>query len=266
MDKDQSDPFLSAISSEKGKAIAPESNGQVFSILLSDSDPILRELVSRTITAMGHWALPTNDEVQAKKECLVRMPDLAIVDITASGKTGIEFCRWLRSQPGGDIVPILVLTEFSAQHGKVETVQTKVDALDAGADDFLSKPFTFQELRARLGSLIRTRSMSLRLIEQHRLLEEAQACIVAQERQLCAAQIAGTAAHQLGQPITAMKLNCHLLDVLEPSDPQHTAAISAIKSDLVRLTKMLEMLKKVDAAKTENYHSGVKILEVGDKD
>ncbi len=233
-----------------------------FTILVIDEDDLVRDLVCRTISVMGHRPLPVSDIIQAKSECAIKLPDLVILDLSVSGKKGLDFTKWIKKQTHGEMIPLLVLTELGDAGGKILALNTKIAALDEGADDLITKPFLFQELRARLNTLIRARTLSLKLIEKNQLLAEAHEKIVTQERQLCATQLAGAAAHNLGQPLTAMKLNCHLLETLNPQDPKHGQALAAVKNDIVRLTQLLENLRNVNAAKTEEYHSGVKILEV----
>lgn len=242
----------------KRAAGAPES----FSVMIVDQDIMVQDLVGRTVTNMGHRAIPVPDFDHARSSCLNHMPDLIIVDLYVSETSGIEFCRWIKGQEGGELVPILVLTELKETNDKTAALKCKVEALEEVANDFITKPFMFQELKARLGSLLRNRSLSLKLVEQNRLLKEAQQKIVTQERQLCATQLAGAAAHTLGQPLTAIKLNCHLLETLPVNDSRHTMALQAVKGNVNRLVDIIQGLEKVDAAKTESYHSGVKILEV----
>ncbi len=262
MEKESANSEFGSQVSGQWKKIDQEISGQVFSILVLNGDDILRDLVSRTVATMGHWPLPVADVKQARTECNMKLPDLVIVDSGSDKVACVEFCRWIKQQAGGETVPVLVLTEVVVGDGKVAAVRSTVDALNGGADDFLAKPFTFQELKARLGALVRSRGLSLRLIEKNRLLAEAQERIVAQERQILTNQLAGAAAHRLGQPITAMKLNCHLLEGVVTTDPTFKKALFSIKADLIRLADMIENLKKIDAARTEEYHSGVKILEV----
>jgi len=233
-----------------------------FSVLIVDQDHEVSDLVCRTLSSMGHRAFPASTALQAKEEYSRTLPDLVILDLTAIDGRNLDLCKWIKEQPEGNLVPILILTSMTDQKSKVDTLKYKIAAFEEGADDFLTKPFVFQELKARLLVLLRARTLSLKLIYQNQLLQEAQDKIILQERQLCATQLAGTAAHALGQPITALKLHFHLLESLPPEDARHKDTISAMKLNLNKLTQLIQSLKKVDAAKTEDYHSGINIFEV----
>ena len=86
--------------------------------------------------------------------------------------------------------------------------------------------------------------------------------LVAQERQLVVGQLAGTAAHQLGQPLSAIMLNCHLLERVSPDNPKHQNALGAIKDDARRMAELLGKLREIDASKTQEYHGTTEILEI----
>ena len=238
------------------------SFAHIFTILVIDPDETMRDMIGRIILSMGHWVLPAETLDDAKKECEEKLPDLVVLHGNFPDNGSLVFCSWLKEQQGGEIIPVLTLTEVDAKEGKVAAVQMAVDALIAGSDDFIAKPFTFQELKARLNSLVRNRTLSLKLIDKNKMLADAQAKIIAQERQLLANQLAATAAHELGQPITALKLNCHLLENTSSTDPAYKKTMHAIRADISRLAELVDGLKKINAARTEKYHGDVNILKV----
>ncbi len=245
-----------------GEKAATLSYSHIFTVLVVDPDEVMRDMVGRTVMSMGHWIIPVESLEEARGECVEKLPDVVVLNGNFPDEGAAEFCQWLKSQEKGEIIPVLTLTEIPKNGDKVAAIQAAVETLIAGSDDFLAQPFTFQELRARINSLIRNRTLSLKLIEKNRMLAEAQEKIIAQERQLLANQLAATAAHELGQPITAIKLNLHLLENMPQSDPGFKRYFHAIRADLLRLAELVEGLKKVNAARTEEYHRGDKILKV----
>jgi len=224
-------------------------------VLIADDDDDIRSILESAVAALGFRVITARDGPSAVAVCETSLPDLAILDITMPHLSGTEVCRRLKATPDGVYVPVLFLT---ARDG----LQQKVEALDGGGDDYLTKPFHYQELQARIRALMRVREANLRLREKNRELEEMQARLVAQERQLVAHQLAGTAAHKLGQPLSAILLNCHLLEVLPPGDERYTKALSAVKIDARRMVEMIEKLKQVDAGKTEAYFQRTTILDI----
>ncbi len=226
-------------------------------VLIADDDSDVRSIVSGIVSLMGFEAIEAESGTQALTICQNQLPDLAILDFMMPGLDGLRLCQEIRKLDGGDILPVIMLT---AQDG----LDDRVRSLEGGLDDYLTKPFRYQELQARLRALLRVRNLNKELKQRNQDLQEMQERVVAQERQLAARQLAGTAAHQLGQPLSAILLNLHLLDILDDREKIDNA-LAAIKKDVKRMAEMIEQLKQADASKTESYHGTSKILSVPDK-
>jgi len=114
-------------------------------ILVVDDEPQIRRMMRATLTGSGHQV----DEARTGEEALEKfrafLPDLVLLDLNMPGMGGLEACRAMRS---GSDVPIIILTVRNAEKEKVE-------ALDAGADDYVCKPFGMQELLARIRAALR---------------------------------------------------------------------------------------------------------------
>jgi two-component system KDP operon response regulator KdpE len=114
-------------------------------ILVVDDDPQIRRVLRTTLVAQGYEI----DDARSGEEALDRVReenfDLVILDMNMPGMGGLETCRYLRSGSG---VAIIMLTVRDSEADKVQ-------ALDAGADDFISKPFGFPELLARIRAALR---------------------------------------------------------------------------------------------------------------
>jgi DNA-binding response OmpR family regulator len=116
-------------------------------ILAVDDDPRILDLLRRGLTYEGYSVAAVEDGSAALAAARDQPPDLVVLDWMLPGMDGLEVCRRLRA--GGD-VPILLLTARSG-------VPDKVAGLDSGADDYLVKPFSFDELLARVRALLRRR-------------------------------------------------------------------------------------------------------------
>src|SRR5207249_12321768 len=80
--------------------------------------------------------------------CAVRTPDLVLLDLVAPRGHGFDVCRRLKEQPSTRLIPVVMVTAQSERHDRLKSIQ-------AGADDFLGKPFDPLELHARIHSLVR---------------------------------------------------------------------------------------------------------------
>ncbi len=118
-------------------------------ILVVDDDRAVRESLRRSLQFNGYQVDLAGDGQQALESVVNQRPDAMVLDVMMPRLDGLEVCRRLRST--GDDLPILVLTARDA-------VSDRVSGLDAGADDYLPKPFALEELLARLRALLRRAS------------------------------------------------------------------------------------------------------------
>jgi two-component system response regulator MprA len=115
-------------------------------ILVVDDDPPIRRMLERTLAADGYAVRTAPDGGAALAAVERSVPDLIVLDVAMAGVDGLAVARRLRGKGLG--IPILMLT---ARDG----VPDRVAGLDAGADDYLVKPFAVQELSARVRALLR---------------------------------------------------------------------------------------------------------------
>jgi two-component system response regulator MprA len=118
----------------------------VVSVLVVDDEPALRQALQRALTFEGYVVRLAADGRTALDSLIVDPADAVLLDVAMPGIDGLEVCRRLRA--AGDRTPILMLT---ARHATAD----RVAGLDAGADDYLVKPFALEELLARLRALLR---------------------------------------------------------------------------------------------------------------
>ncbi|MGW5723944.1 response regulator transcription factor [Amycolatopsis sp. NPDC003865] len=118
-------------------------------ILVVDDDRAVRESLRRSLEFNGYQVELASDGAQALEAIIADRPDAMVLDVMMPRLDGLEVARRLRST--GDDLPILVLTAR-------DTVSDRVSGLDAGADDYLPKPFALEELLARLRALLRRAS------------------------------------------------------------------------------------------------------------
>lgn len=115
-------------------------------VLLAEDDRAIRHALERALTLEGYRVTAVADGVEALAQAHRTPPDVLVLDVMMPGIDGLQVCRVLRAE--GDRTPILMLTAL------VET-QDRIAGLDAGADDYVLKPFDVEEVFARLRALLR---------------------------------------------------------------------------------------------------------------
>jgi two-component system, OmpR family, response regulator MprA len=115
-------------------------------VLVVDDEPAVRQALDRALRFEGYVTELAEDGVAALSAHAIRPADAIVLDVAMPRMDGLEVCRRLRA--AADATPILLVTARSA-------VAERVNGLDAGADDYLVKPFALEELLARLRALLR---------------------------------------------------------------------------------------------------------------
>src|SRR5881275_504749 len=115
-------------------------------VLVADDDRAVREALERALQLHGYEVALASDGDAALTAVDSRTPDAVVLDVMMPGLDGLDVTRRLRRE--GNRIPVLVLTAR-------DTVGDRVEGLDAGADDYLAKPFALEELLARLRALLR---------------------------------------------------------------------------------------------------------------
>ncbi len=132
-------------------------------VCVVEDDPSIQRLLRRMLEAEGYRVVCVADGEVGLRVIAEHQPDLVLLDLTMPRMDGFEVCRRLRKDPRTVALPVIILTAHS-------TVEDMVAALDAGADDFVTKPFQQQELLARMRSAFRMRQVVRRMEEAHAIV------------------------------------------------------------------------------------------------
>lgn len=128
------------------------------SVLIVDDDPVIQQLMVAALKEQGYTVLTADTGTRALAAASTQLPDLILLDVLLPDIHGMEVCRQLRAEPSLAEVPVIMITAL-------HDAEARMQSLHAGADDFITKPVDFLELRARVASI-------LRLNRYRRLLEE----------------------------------------------------------------------------------------------
>ncbi|MDH3872187.1 MAG: phosphate regulon transcriptional regulator PhoB [Gammaproteobacteria bacterium] len=117
-------------------------------ILVVDDEPAIREMVGIALTSAGYDMLEAGNTTEARQLIVSKSPDLVLLDWMLPGQTGFDLARQLHNDHSLSSPPVIMLTARDREADKVA-------ALEAGADDYISKPFSISELHARIKAVLR---------------------------------------------------------------------------------------------------------------
>ena len=146
-------------------------------ILVVDDQRANVEMLAGVLAARGYEVLTALDGESALEQVRQGNPDLVVSDILMPQMDGYELCRRLRAEPATTLLPVILVTSL-------DPLQERVNGIDAGADDFLSKPVNWEELFARVRSLLRIKRLQDEVKAWNARLEERVSEQVAQLEQL----------------------------------------------------------------------------------
>ena len=124
------------------------------SVLVVEDEPQIQELIAVNLEHFGHRVRRASSAEEAEAAIRAALPDVVVLDWMLPGESGLAFARRLRSDARTRELPILMLTARAME-------QDKLSGLEAGADDYLTKPFSPKELAARIKAVLRRRAPQL---------------------------------------------------------------------------------------------------------
>ena len=210
-------------------------------ILIAEDEPVSRRLLESRLTMWGHEVIITTDGSQAWD--VLQQPDapkLAILDRMMPGLEGLEVCRKARELPHGKLTYIIILTT----KGRKEDI---VEGLEAGANDYITKPFDHEELRARVQVGIRVVDLQDRLIEA--------------ERNRVLMQAAGAAAHEINQPLTVVIGMSDLMLLKISPDAPERRNVETIRQEAHRISEIVKKMAEIRQYATKPYIEGIEIID-----
>jgi len=199
--------------------------------------------VLRTVLEYSHYHVVSADNGQeAVRIAQKGVPDLILLDVIMPGMDGITTCRLLKDHELTKVIPVIMLT---AKNDPEDLRK----GLEAGAVDYVKKPFIIAELLARVKTALR--------------LKKAQDKLVEQEKKIAIMELAGAAAHELNQPLTVINCQVKLLEEsLEEAGLPPSREITILYDSVRKMTQIIKKIGNITDYKTKEYLLGDKIIDL----
>jgi DNA-binding response OmpR family regulator len=211
-------------------------------ILVVDDSKNNRETLRSVLEYADYQVLTAESGEKAIDISQQELPDLILMDVVMPGMDGITTCRHLTSHDETKNIPVVMITAKN----EPEDLQR---GLEAGAVDYVKKPFIVVELLARVKTILR--------------LKEAQDKLVEQEKKIAIMELAGAAAHELNQPLTVINCQIKLLEEsLEKITPLPRREIEIINESVDRMTDIIRKIGTITKYKTKDYLLGDRIIDL----
>ncbi|MBK7975630.1 MAG: diguanylate cyclase [Deltaproteobacteria bacterium] len=217
-------------------------------MLAVDDDPLMLDAYRRQFTGNDYQLSTATDGIQALAAIHRDPPDVVILDLVLPHLDGLQVCREIRRHGILDSVAILVVTSRTES-------QLKIEALRAGASDYVTKPFEPEELDARVHAHLKTKVLR----DEIRSMQER---LVAGGKREAVIELAGAAAHEMNQPLTGILGRAALLD--RKLDPEHPGRrdLEIIREQAERLGRCVARLARVSSYDTTEYVGERRILDL----
>lgn len=202
-------------------------------ILVVDDEPFILKNIELLLQQKGCRVLTAATGAAGLEIALRERPDVVLLDVMLPDVEGYEVCRKIKNDPVSRHIPVLMLTALN-------DVFSKVKGLDAGADDFISKPFNEGELRARVWAFLRTKRLHDNLEDSYRRLKELEELRDSLTHMIM---------HDLVAPLTAIQIGVEaVMDRAATQQPLSPAHDRMLKTAHDGCRRLMEMLRDVLSA------------------
>lgn len=213
-------------------------------ILVVDDDPAMRQIITRVLEMWGY----SFDSVTGGESCLEYLKthevDALLLDYMMPGMTGVEVIKEIRKEFKPDRLPVIMVTALNAS-------KEVVAGLEAGANDYITKPIDFPVLKARINVAVQLKKSVDQLVDA--------------ERQRVMLESLGAACHHLAQPLTVILCNLEMLEA-NLDKPDNTQEMRKRLGEVMEWTNevnsLLQNMRKVSQYRTIPYLNQKNIIDI----
>lgn len=221
-------------------------------ILIAEDDLTSRALLENTLIGWGHEVVTTQDGDEAYKVLKEDFPPvIAVLDWMMPGMDGVDICRKIRAEHSDSPIYIILLTAKDSK-------QDIANGLEAGADDYVTKPFNRSELRARIQAGVRITQLQLDLRRNLKELKEYQAQLIQSARLASLGSLANGIAHEINNPLFAISGRAQLL----MSDTEKYLAAPKATEYLNDIKEMSDRISRITTHLVQYSQSSTEMVEL----
>ncbi len=211
--------------------------------MVVDDSELNLMMMESFIDPMGHEVITAKNGREALEKINALLPDLILLDVMMPEMDGFEVCRRLKSNDRTRHIPVIIITAL-------DKVEDNVIGIEAGADDFLTRPFEQKILFARMKSLLQAKELNDEIKRLEQLKEDLTRMIV----------------HDLRTPVSSIKMSLELLkELIPPQDPKCAElfgiASSGAADALLLINNVLD-ISKLESKKMELFREDTSVLEL----
>jgi DNA-binding response OmpR family regulator len=217
-------------------------------VLFADDDVISQTLLAAVLTHLGHESRCARDGGQAWELFQAEPVPLVILDVMMPVLDGLEVCRRIRAHPAGRETFVLVVT---ARDGRDDLTEV----LDAGADDYVSKPSTPEHLRARL-------ALAARRIAQQDARRTAEAELARARWLAGIGETTIALEHEINNPLSALLGHAELLLMDHGLHAEQRAQLEVVREQAARIADVVRRLARLKHPKSVEHRSGTRMIDL----
>ncbi len=212
-------------------------------ILLVDDDPLYIELTSMMLRGEGYRVLPATQGESGVEIFRKEKPDIVMMDWNLPGLSGIDLLKTFKEHSADSSLPYFIMV--SAQR----EMEYRIGGMEAGADDYITKPFEKEELFARLHVGLRTLNLRRELATQ--------------ARQRTVVEMAVSMAHEIANPLSTIMLLHHRLskNVLLNEDPALKADLEMLGQQLLRIQALVRKAQSIETVTSVPYAEDITMID-----
>jgi two-component system sensor histidine kinase/response regulator len=212
-------------------------------IIYVEDDPLQLRVLSKRLGSYGYELTGAEDGLTGIEKARMIKPQVLITDLIMPGMDGAEVCRRIKDDPELRFIYVIILT---AKEGN----EAKIQGLDSGADDYLMKPFQFEELLARIRVGFRFRAL--------------QQDLASLQHQMAITELARTMGHEINNPLAILRGYIELAENYLIKHPDETLQkqLSLIRSASDKIQLVVERLKQLKNPIQTEYAVGMNMLDL----